>query len=120
MEPGTQVVWTNRAGKRFLKFVFNGHFSEEQAIPAIASWKKEFSQNMSPGQKTNIIWDCLNMTGFDPKVKSKWQEVLKEQSGYIDDIWIISKNPIIRLAATTMGMLTKYRIKAVNSESDIS
>ena len=75
---------------------------------------------LKPHQKTNIVWDCLGMTGFDPKVKNMWQQTLKELSPQIENIWVISANSIIRLAATTMGMLSRYSIKAVNSELEIT
>ena len=116
----TELVWTNINDKLYLKFIFNGHFSENEAKPAIQGWKKEFALKLQPAQKTNIIWDCIGMTGFDPKVKNSWQQTLKELGPQVDDIWVISNNAIIRLAATTMGMLSRYSIKAVNKESDIS
>lgn len=59
------------------------------------------------------------MSGFDPKVKNTWQQTLKELSPQINDIWVISTNAVIRLAATTMGMLSRYSIKEVNKESEI-
>lgn len=116
----TELVWIEKNNKPFLKFIFQGHFSEDEAKPALQSWKKEFALKLKPAEKTNIIWDCINMTGFDPKVKSSWQQTLKELSPQIDGIWVISSSSIIRLAATTMGMLSQYSIKAVNNESEIS
>ena len=116
----TPLIWTETNDKLFLKFVFKGYLSLEQAAPAIENWKKEFELKLSPGQRTNIIWDCLEITGFDPKVKKIWQDTLKELSAQIDNIWLISTNSIIRLAATTMGMFSRYSIKVVNSEAEIS
>lgn len=59
------------------------------------------------------------MTGFDTKVKNEWQITLKELSNKIQDIWIISINPKIRIAALTMGLFTRYKIKTVIREADI-
>jgi len=115
----TELKWQTIDGKRYLKFIFFGHFSVKKAVPAIVEWRKEFEKELSPGQKVNIIWDCIEMTGFDPNVKKTWQKTLKELNKQIDQIWIISKNPMIRVAALTMGVFTNYKIKAVVNESDI-
>lgn len=115
----TKIVWHNIDTKRYLKFVFEGHFSEEQALPAIEKWRKLFSEEVPEGQKVNIIWDCLAMTGFEPKVKTTWQKILKELSPKIQDIWIVSTNPMIRVAALTMGLFSNYKIKTAINESYI-
>ena len=115
----TQLVWQNDGSKRFLKFVFHGHFTEEEARSVIDKWIEEFSKELPDDTKTNIIWDCLEMTGFDPKVKKIWQDILKSLSPKIADIWIISTSPVIRIAALTMGMFSKFNIKTVIKESDI-
>lgn len=115
----TQLVWKTIGEKRFLKFIFNGYLSLEEATPAIAEWRKQFSAEVPEGDKVNIIWDCLEMSGFDPKVKNEWQITLKELSTKIQDIWIISVSPAIRIAALTMGLFSRYKIKTVIKESDI-
>ena len=115
----TELKWETINGKRFLKFIFDGHFSAKAAAPAIIEWRKEFDNEIPAGQKVNIIWDCLKMTGFDPNVKSTWQKTLKELREKISEIWIVSSNPVIRVAALTMGVFSNYKIKTVISEDDI-
>jgi hypothetical protein len=117
--PNTELQWQTIAGKRFLKFDFIGHLSAIEAAPAIVEWRRQFESDVAIGNKVNIIWNCLKMTGFDPNVKNTWQKTLKEQSKKIEDIWIISKNPMIRVAALTMGAFTNYKIKTAVDESDI-
>jgi len=117
--PNTELQWKSIAGKRFLKFVFSGHFSAKEAAPAIIEWRRQFDSDIPSGHKVSIIWDCLKMTGFDPHVKSTWQKTLKELSIKIEDIWIVSKNPMIRVAALTMGVFSNYKIKTAIDESDI-
>lgn len=118
--PAIKLNWISRSGKQFLKFIFYGHFSTDQLVHAIASWKNEISRKLALGKKAHIICDCLEMTGFDPEAKKEWQQILKEESQRIEDIWIISKNPTIILAANTMAIFSQFRIKAVYSESEIS
>ena len=115
----TGLEWKTIAEKRFLKFTFHGHFSAEEAVPAITEWRKEFEKEVPSGQKVSIIWDCMQMTGFDPDVKNTWQKTLKEFSNNVQEIWIISTNPLIRVAALTMGVFTNYKVKTAIKESDI-
>jgi len=115
----TDMEWKTIEGKRFIKFTFHGHFSAKEAIPAISQWRNEFQKEIPAGHKVNIIWDCLDMSGFDPNVKKTWQKTLKDHSGQIREIWIISTNPVIRVAALTMGLFSSYKIRTVISEMDI-
>ena len=114
-----EIQWKTIGGKRFLKFIFHGHFTEKEAVPAITQWRDEFQKEIPAGHRVNIIWDCLDMSGFDPHVKNTWQKTLKEHRGQVHEIWIISTNPVIRVAALTMGLFSNYKIKTAVSELDI-
>jgi hypothetical protein len=114
-----ELHWRTIDGKRFFKFTFHGHLTAKEAMPAIIQWRNEFQKEIPDGHKVNIIWDCLDMSGFDPNVKKTWQKTLKEHSNQIREIWIISTNPVIRVAALTMGLFSNYKIKTVVSELDI-
>jgi hypothetical protein len=112
-----QVVQKN--DRPYLQFDFTGHLDEATAIDAILKWKKEVA-NLQPGRsKVDLIYNCISMSGFDTGARKKWQEAMKELQPYTDVIWIVSDNIFIIGAAKTMGVLTRYTIKAVRSLDEV-
>lgn len=95
------------SGKSFLQFDFKGHLDMESALAAINDWKQQLSTN----QKTNLIYNCVDMTGFDTSARKAWQSALSELKSNTGSIWIISTNAFILGAAKTMGLLSGYDIK---------
>ncbi len=59
-----------------LKFTFNGKFSEEQAISGSTEWRTLF-QNTGE-DKSILVWDCKDMTGFDSNARSIWLKAIKD------------------------------------------
>lgn len=100
-----------------LKFTFKGKFREQDALSGSKEWRELFS---STGiEKSILIWDCNEMSGFESKARIIWQEVMKELKGQIDCVWLISKSSVIRTGAKLMSTFTGFKIKAVKSEKDI-
>lgn len=98
-------------GKAFLQFDFKGHLDVESATAAIESWKAYSA--VTP--KTNIIYNCLEMTGFDSAARKMWQSTMSELKPKTGCIWVISSNAFILGAAKTMGILSGYDIKTAKS-----
>ena len=113
------VMWVQKYDKKCLKLTIHGHLSEKNAFEAVSKWKEELSTNLESGEKANIICNCLNMTGYDTGARKLWQQTISDLKSQIEYIWIISDNKLFRTAAKTMGLLTKFKIKTANSESDI-
>ena len=100
-----------------LKFSFNGTLAESEAKAAVKEWKSCF-ESMN-GEKLTLVWDCNNMTGYDPGARIVWQNTLNELKNQISSIWLISKSNMIRSGAMIISMLTKYNIKVVQSEGEL-
>jgi len=111
------IEWVEKNGEPCLKFTFNGRLLEEDAIVAIEKWRNAFTARQ--GEKINIIWNCLNMSGYDSGARRKWQEALKEMKDQIKSIWLVSTSPIIKTGALVMRVFTSLDIQMVESEDEI-
>ncbi len=100
-----------------LKFTFKGKFSEQSALSGSEEWRDLFSSTGT--EKSVLVWDCKEMTGFEPKARIVWQQAMKELKGQIDCVWLISNSAIIRAGAKLMSTFTGFKIKAVKTEKDI-
>ena len=100
-----------------LKFTFKGKFSEQSALSGSEEWKDLFSSTGT--EKSILVWDCKEMTGFETNARIIWQQAMKELKGQIDCVWLISNSAIIRAGAKLMSTFTGFKIKAVKSEKDI-
>ena len=101
-----------------LRFSFKGSLEEEDAKNAIIEWKRVFKSN--DGEKFILVWDCNQMTGYNPGARIIWQNALIDFKDQITGIWVVSKSTMIRSAAMIISMITKYDIKVVRNESKIS
>ena len=80
-------------------------------------WKEAFQSR--PDDKITIVWECLNMTGYETQARIQWQETLKELQPQIKDIWLISDSNLIKTGARVMSVFTSLNIHIVDSEEDI-
>jgi hypothetical protein len=97
-------------GNNCLNFVFKGKFTVEASIAASTEWRREFKA--SSGQNFLIIWDCMEMDGFDMAAKREWFNCMNELHDQIDKIIVISDNMVVRGAAYLM-------LKSFNIESEV-
>lgn len=113
-----EVKITSRNQQSFLEFTFNGHLSDASAEQAIEVWKKELA-TIPPDLKLDLIYNCLQMTGFDSAARKRWQSAMSELKPRTGQIWIISTNLLILSAAKTMSILTRYSIKSVRTLAEV-
>lgn len=118
MSANVSVKLVQKNNKPYLQFDFNGHLDEANALKAIDEWKKEISVRKLKAN-VDLIYNCISMSGFDTGARKKWQEAMKELQPVTGVIWIISDNIFIIGAAKTMGILTRYTIKAVRSFEEV-
>ena len=104
--------------KNCLKFSFNGSLVEEEAKAAVKEWRHIFDSKT--GEHLTLVWDCNNMTGYDPGARLVWQQALEELKDQISSIWLVSKSSMIRSGAMIISMITKHDIKVVKYESEIN
>lgn len=111
------MEWTEKSGKKCLKFVFGEKLTLQEAEAAITKWRNAFL--FKGDEPIVLIWDCKNMKSYDSEAKKKWTETLTDLKSKIDVIWLISDSSLIRMGASIMGMFSSHEIKAVKSESEI-
>jgi hypothetical protein len=114
------IDWIQRSAKSCLRIEIQGRLNEENASKATSKWKEEFSNTLKPEEKANIICNCLNMTGYDTEARKQWQQTISDLKSQIGYLWVITDSNVIRIAANTMGLLTKFKIKTAKSESEVS
>jgi len=114
-----ETEWIDKPSIKWLKFNFIGQFTESIANSTIEKWKKELLAHLDSGEQANIIYNCIKMTGYDSAARIAWQKAMKELKPNINDIWIIAENKLILGAAKTMGVLTRFNIKATSSVTKI-
>ena len=100
-----------------LKFTFKDKFKEEDAVTAVEEWRDLFAS--LKGEKILLIWDCLEMRGFETKARIAWQQAMKELKDQIDCVWLITNSKIIKAGAKVMSAFTKFTINVVKSENKI-
>jgi hypothetical protein len=113
-----KLDWVQVNGKNCLRFTFVGMFTKEDAESASDEWKKHFTQEN--GEKTVIIFNCLNMEDYEPLARVTWQNTIKSLKSEIKGIWVVTDSKLIASGAAIMGVFTSFAIKAVASESLIN
>ncbi len=98
-----------------LRFTFIDKLLEVDAVDGVEEWKEIFS-SAEDGEKIKVIWDCLEMTGFDSKARVAWQQAIKQLKKQIDVVWLITDSKAIKAGAKLMSAFTSFKIKVVKSE----
>ena len=88
-----RIEWVQKAGVKCLKFTFKNNLEEQDAINAIAKWRAAFRLKFN--EKIILIWDCVEMRGYDIKARNLWQGALKEMKSHIESIWLITNSSLI-------------------------
>lgn len=101
-----------------LKFNFNGHLKTSDAMEGIEEWRKLFKT--ANGDKITIIWDCINMTGFDNKARVQWQQAIKDLKAKFECVWLVTDNKIIKAGAKLMNTFTSFKLKVVKTIDNIN
>ncbi len=114
MENSISINAIQIKNKPFLKFDFPKYLDLKIAEDAISNWKKELSQ-LPDNQKIDLIFNCLDMSGFETDARKLWQNTLKEHKPQTGNIWVVCENLFILGTAKTMGILSGYQIKVTRS-----
>jgi len=101
-----------------LRFTFIDKLLEADAVNGVEEWKEIFS-SAEESEKITVIWDCLEMTGFDSKARVAWQKAIKQFKKQIDIVWLITDSKAIKTGAKLMSAFVSFKIKVVKSEAAI-
>jgi hypothetical protein len=100
-----------------LQFNFQGILTQKQSLEACNEWLEISKANIPT--KYEIIFDSLKMENYEPQARINFQKTIKELSGQITKIWVITDSKIISGGAAIMGVFSSFPIKAVTSECQI-
>lgn len=117
MSSRTIIEWVSIQDKECLRFRFNGHLNVSEACRAVAEWKKMMSSR--PDARVVLIWDCINMLGYDSDARKLWTKALKEVKHQTKEIWVITNSSIIRMGAGIIAMTSHIKTKVIDSEDQI-
>jgi hypothetical protein len=112
------IEWFQKSGKECLKFTFKGRLTEQMAITAIKKWQEAFRSK--PGRKIILIWDCIEMEGYDTAARDQWQNALKAMKDQFDIVWLITPSGIIKMGALIMSQFTSFKLNIASSMSEIT
>lgn len=83
-----------------LYFQFTSKFTQKTAESASEAWK-EF-MNKHPNDTFELVWDCMDMNGFEISARKVWYDTLTNFKGRIAKVHVVSGNLMIRSAAKVM------------------
>jgi len=111
------IEWFQKSGKECLKFTFKGRLTEQMAITAIKKWQEAFKSKA--GKKIVLVWDCMEMEGYDPAARDQWQNALKAMRDQFDIVWLITNSGLIKIGASIMSGFISFKLNIVSSMSEI-
>ena len=107
------IEWEQIEDTHYLRFKFFGKLTKEIAEEAIKEWEEKFQAvNYT---EINLIWDCLEMSGYQPASASLWKTTMNKHKDRIGKIWVISDNPLIRMGARAVTMITNLKLIPVSA-----
>lgn len=105
------------SGHNVLEFTFKGHFTEMASKRGGEFWSQVFDED--PSRNFELIWDCTDMSGFDPKARKEWYNCIQSYKHRIDLVHVVSKSLIIRGAAKVMMEYFRIKSNMVRSYDEI-
>jgi len=98
--PKIDIRLASEMGQNCIYFVFKDKFTLDASIKATQHWAGIFEDNTETSY--SFIWDCTEMSGFEPAARKEWYAAMKKYKNRISLITIISPNLLIRGAARVM------------------
>jgi hypothetical protein len=113
----TNVTLASISERDCVKIHFHGKFTKDEAVKASMQWKNFMKQ--INGDKKPVIFDCKQMTDYDPLARIVWQNTISELKSQIDSIWVVTDSKLIAAGASLLGLFSSLKIHTVNLESNI-
>jgi len=112
-----KMEWFEKLGMQYGRFHFVQKLTKKAAENAINEWKIKFTEQST--KKITMIWDCTELTDYEPMARIFWQKTLKETQNQIECVWLISDSKIIRAGASIMSLFVNFNMKVMSSEKDV-
>ena len=103
-------------GEHYLYFIFKGKFTEDVSIKSCAAWSKKIN---SSTDKYTLVWNCLDMDGFETSAKNEWLNTLKLTNDKISKVLVVSDNIIIRGASRLMLKIMSFESELIKTADDL-
>ena len=100
-------------GQQGLRFDFSGYLSGQETEGLINEWNRVFTS--MPEMQFILVWDCLEMSGYDSEARKRWTQALREMKSQIREIRVITDSSLIRMGASIMAMDSQIEIKVYTS-----
>ncbi|MBN2407738.1 MAG: hypothetical protein JXJ19_08575 [Elusimicrobia bacterium] len=110
------IEWKTVEGRSCLYLTFSGKFTYSDGVPAVKKMTGEL--NSRPGKST-LIFNCLDMEGYDNKGRIAWQHAMTGLKDRISDVWVITDSSLIRVGVNVLKVFTKFDIEVVKKEEEI-
>ena len=108
------LQWITIKGIRCLNFTFSRVLTSQSATRMVDEWKMLFGEEGST--KVNLIFDCKEMTDYEPFARIVFQKAISELKPQINGIWVISTSKVIVAGAAIMGLFASFPIRTVASQ----
>ncbi|UXX79017.1 hypothetical protein N7E81_16810 [Reichenbachiella carrageenanivorans] len=98
--PKISIRLAPELGQNCIYFSFKDKFTLDASENATRYWSGLFDANVDVAYR--FVWDCSQMTGFEPSARKEWYTAMKKHKNRISHITIISPSLLIRGAARVM------------------
>ena len=95
-EGSYKIEWQTIRENRVLVISFQGYFSGEDAQLAAPEMVKQIQ---SETDLVSMVWDCLEMTGYESAARNEWERSLLLLKEKIKRIHVVSNSLVIRVGA---------------------
>ena len=100
-----------------LNVKFKGKFTQDASEKSTQIWKATFRKY--PRAKFIMIWDCMEMTGFELSARREWLKHMHELHDQIDRVLVISDSVLIRGSARLMLKLFRFKSELYDSHHHV-
>ncbi|MCU0430902.1 MAG: hypothetical protein MUF42_13135 [Cytophagaceae bacterium] len=97
--------------------LFDGVFTLEQARKVSEEWESQVKA--FPGKKWIMVWDCQQMTNYEPLARGLFQRMLLDNKKSVQHIFLITDSMIIKAGAKLLSMFTGLQLSIHASQEEV-
>lgn len=116
--PRIDIQFAPEFSKDCIYFTFREKFTLDASEQATRYWSNLLDKSES--KSFSFIWDCTEMTGFEPSARKTWYGSMKKYKSRISHITIISPSILIRGAARVMMEMFGMKSKMLKSKEELN
>ena len=117
IHPEIDIKVAPEFGLNCIYFSYKGKFTKDASEQATKYWSGLFESNQDTSYQ--FIWDCTQMSGFEPSARSIWYGAMKKHKSRINHVTIISPSILIRGAARVMMEVFGVKSRMLRSMDEL-